>query len=133
MINLVLSNLGLPNDIIKEILSYGYSHPLLDTIRNNVNTDPKTLFNKQKVRNEFILKINRNIRDQSDDYLFSLYYVNSEKLKYKVFTDWLYNKQNLKKINYLNLVIELLDTDFPKYGLDYSRFSPSSLKNNYPI
>jgi hypothetical protein len=123
--------LNLPSDIRLHILSFGYCHPLLDTISNGNSTDPKTLFNRQKVRNQLILKSNNIIRDQADDHIMKLYYDNGKPLMYDALINWIYSKRNRNKINYVNNISELLETNFPKYSEDYSKFSPSVFKKSY--
>lgn len=123
--------LNLPSDIRLHILSFGYYHPLLDTISNGNNTDPKTLFNRQKGRNQLIFKSNNIIRDQADDHIMKLYYNNGKKVMYTALVNWIYSKRNLNKINYVNNVSELLETDFPKYSDEYSEFRPSIFKKSY--
>ena len=99
----------------------------------SIQTLDKSDLDKQykEVMNEFILKSNSLIRDQCDDHIYNKYYLKNNQLKYDVLVTWLYSQKNLKRNNYLNLVIELLDTNFPKYSVDYSTYRASRFKYNH--
>lgn len=118
----LLSFLPLPNEIIKEIVSYGYCHSLIDNIVTKYGTK-NIITKKNKVLNNYIYTTNKIISNQIT---FLLY---SHNLVKKIKVSLLYNENELRRKNYKNNISKNIKFDFPLFTFEQDSFLSYIPKN----
>lgn len=127
----LLSFLPLPREVINEIVSYGYCHPVLEQIKENYQSlNIVDIFAKNNFLKKYNLITNYIIRDQIDDMLYYKYYTKGQKHRYNKLIKIFYDEDFIKNKNYKNFSNEMFDIDFPILNsASVSSYSPHYIRN----